>query len=505
MIADIHLHPVLKPFNSGFPDPDALKNMFDNYDNPCEIGILHKLADALEMGVIFCSQSNIERMHKGGMRVICISLYPVEKGFTNVNLAAISPIVKTLLSPFNIEEKLVEGVTGIKIEKVHYIGKVMTGYFGELVKEYNYVLEQSKTSHGTIKCRFVKNYAELKNILQTEPDTICMINSIEGAHAFGSGTAAEDQLPLDELKKRFTANIKTVKQWEYPPFFVSLNHHFWNHLGGHARSLSSFLGKVMSQEAHLNEGLTDLGKHVIHELLSTTNGKRILIDVKHMSAKCRKEFYQMLKTEFDGQNIPIICSHTGIIEQRQTLDRVIDENVDTDNSNDLTYLHNWSINICKEDVENIYASKGLIGIQLDEKRMGGGIAKHKLKEKRKLCNNGDKNNPAFADYKKEYLQVLVANIFEVVKKIKSADAWDIICIGSDMDGIINPMDIYSDCSSMEMLKQDVIQFLKDKTPIEDVNLKPEFIKKYMYGLTPEVIAEKIFFKNVDDFLSRNFV
>src|SRR6185436_478691 len=337
MIADIHLHPVLKPFNSGFPDPDALKNMFDNYDNPCEIGILHKLADALEMGVIFCSQSNIERMHKGGMRVICISLYPVEKGFTNVNLAAISPIVKTLLSPFNIEEKLVEGVTGIKIEKVHYIGKVMTGYFGELVKEYNYVLEQSKTSHGTIKCRFVKNYAELKNILQTEPDTICMINSIEGAHAFGSGTAAEDQLPLDELKKRFTANIKTVKQWEYPPFFVSLNHHFWNHLGGHARSLSSFLGKVMSQEAHLNEGLTDLGKHVIHELLSTTNGKRILIDVKHMSAKCRKEFYQMLKTEFDGQNIPIICSHTGIIEQRQTLDRVIDENVDTDNSNDLTY------------------------------------------------------------------------------------------------------------------------------------------------------------------------
>src|SRR5258705_8182577 len=132
----------------------------------------------MEMGVIFNSQSNIERMHRGGVRVVCISLYPVEKGFTNVDLGAISPIIKTLLSPFNIEEKLVEGVTGIKIEKVHYIGKVMSDYFKELVKEYNYVLEQSKTAHRTIKCRLVKNYAELKNILQTEPETICMINSI---------------------------------------------------------------------------------------------------------------------------------------------------------------------------------------------------------------------------------------------------------------------------------------------------------------------------------------
>jgi microsomal dipeptidase-like Zn-dependent dipeptidase len=505
MIADIHIHPNMKPFNSGFPDPDLQKNMFDNYDNPCEIAILHKLAELMQMGVIFNSQSNMERMHRGGVRVVCISLYPVEKGFTNVDLAAISPIIKALLSPFNIEEKLVEGVTGIKIEKVHYIGKELTDYFKELVKEYEYVLSQSKTSHGPVKCRFVKNYAEMKNILETESDTICMINSIEGAHSFGSGTAAEDHLPLADLKTRFTGNIKTAKQWEYPPFFVSLNHHFWNHLGGHARSLSSFLGKVMSQEAHINEGLTEAGKHAIRELLSTANGKRILIDVKHMSAKCRKEYYELLKTEFAVQNIPIICSHTGIIEQRETLNRVIAENVDTDNSNDGTYLHNWSINICREDFETIYNSKGLIGIQLDEKRMGGGIAKHKINDKRKLCGNGDTNSQAYADYKKEYLQVLMANIFEVVRKIKNKSAWDIVCIGSDMDGIINPMDIYSDCSTMESLKQDVIQFLKTKTPIEDVNLKPEFIKTYMYGFTPEEIADKIFFKNVDDFLKRNFV
>ena len=505
MIADIHLHPNMKPFNSGYPSPDATKNMFDNYDNPCEIDILHRLADAMDMGVIFRSQSNIERLHHGGVMVICISLYPVEKGFTNVNLAAISPALQFVLKPFNIEEKLVEGVTGIKIEKVHFIGKELNNYFKELEKEYEYVLSQSEIKHGTIRCRFVKNYADLKNVLQNEPDTICMINSIEGAHAFGSGTTAEDQLPVAELKQRFTVNIKKVKSWEYPPFFVTLNHHFWNHLGGHARSLSSFLGKVMNQENKLNEGLTEAGKHAIRELLSTGNGKRILIDVKHMSAKSRKEFYNLLNTEFSEQNIPIICSHTGIIEQRETLKRLIVDNADTDSINDATYLHNWSINICREDVETIYHSKGLIGIQLDEKRMGGGISKHKIYAKRKLWNNGVFTSVAYADYKKEYLKVLMANIFEVVRKIKSVQAWDIICIGSDMDGIINPMDMYSDCSEMETLKQDVIRFLTDKTPIEDVNLQSSFMKGYMYELTPEEIADKIFFKNVDDFLSRNFV
>ncbi|HNP47445.1 MAG TPA: membrane dipeptidase [Bacteroidia bacterium] len=504
MFADLHVHPGLKPFHSGHPLPDANKNIYADLDNPGVKDFLRWLANVAHMGVIFYSQSNLERMRFGKVRVACVSLYPLEKGFAKVDLQEAPFLQREILRLFGYDDiHLVEAVAGVQKDKVAFIRNTEDDYFPFLEQEYQYMLAQTKTPEANTKAKFVRDFTELKTVL-AEPDTIALINTIEGAHVFGA-YSQDDSVITPERLKTYSERIAHVKNvWEFPPFFISLQHHFWNHLGGHARSLSGLLSDVVNQNDHMNEGLNELGKHVIRELLSNQNGKRILVDIKHMSARSRKDFYGMLKTEFSGEKIPIICSHTGIMDQRETLNRIIAEPQDTEEANANNYLHNWSINLCKEDILNIYRSGGLIGIQLDEKRLGGGLAQTKLTlaKKKQPQPSNDPERPWLV--REEYMKLLWGNIFTLVRYIRQPDAWDIITIGSDMDGLINPMDIYPDSTYMDELAEDMRDFLLSKTPIPELNLRPEFIKNYMYGYTPEELVNKIMFSNMEDFLEKNF-
>jgi hypothetical protein len=105
--------------------------------------------------------------------------------------------------------------------------------------------------------------------------------SIEGAHSLGCGI--DNNADFDSLNN----SITTIKSWEYPPFFITFAHHFYNELCGQAESLTSLLKKLADQSDGLNTGFTPLGEQVLRSLLDTSNGKRILIDVKHMSQKYR--------------------------------------------------------------------------------------------------------------------------------------------------------------------------------------------------------------------------
>ena len=74
------------------------------------------------------------------------------------------------------------------------------------------------------------------------------------------------------------------------PWFVTFSHHFYNELCGHARSLRKIIGKLTNQEEGINTSFTPLGLEVLDILLDKNNGRRILIDVKHMSAMHVRSF-----------------------------------------------------------------------------------------------------------------------------------------------------------------------------------------------------------------------
>ena len=90
---------------------------------------------------------------------------------------------------------------------------------------------------------------------------------------------------------------------------MSLAHHFWNGLCGHAESFSGIVKKKVDQTEGLNVGITFLGRKIIAQLLATNNGKRILIDIKHMSVTSRQDYYRILENHEAFKEVPLIVSH----------------------------------------------------------------------------------------------------------------------------------------------------------------------------------------------------
>jgi hypothetical protein len=236
------------------------------------------------------------------------------------------------------------------------------------------------------------------------------------------------------------------------------------------------------------------------ELLS---GDPIYVDIKHMSPQCRKTYYELL--QFDTKlkptsgskrfRFPIICSHTGIAPTN-TLQSLIDQRAqEEDIINDKSsFLFRSCINICKQEIEYIIESEGIIGIQLDEKRIAGKHVRKKLESKYQQ------------NIKKLYIKMLWANMFEAVRRTGLAETWDVLAIGSDYDGLINHLDPYPTSAEIGSLKQDMLNFLKSDDEIVemDFSLTRNEINSLLfeYENRKEELINKIFQENALRFIRR---
>ena len=522
---DIHCHPSGKPYMSGRSNP--LHTPFESYNNEIGGWLLSRLKKQIEKisEVRLSTQSNFDNLHLGNVRVIIASFTPLEKAFLVVNLKPdsflndnLKDLVTETQTPWEetIKTTVINALTGYDTDDVDFCKKSMVNYFQEgLLPEYRYFTKfhDQQNKGKTYRVKFVKDFSEIEAAISADTTTICIINSIEGAHTLASQVPNMAFLKRDQgmgHKKNqadftrlieYVNNIEAMKHWEFVPFFVSLNHHFWNGLGGHAKSLMKLVGTIVSQSEGLNVGLKGMGEEVIKLLLRKTNGRRILIDIKHMSPLCRKDFYTFIQREYWNKNdkFPLICSHTGVVSKCRTLDTLMLQDDDAELHNNSNYLHENSINLCAEDIKIIAETNGLIGIQLDEKRVAGNTIITIIKKNKQLGS---------ADLRMQYVKVLFANLFEVVKTINSKKGWDLLSIGSDYDGLINHLDFYPTAAEMPVLRNDMLEFLKKPEEISQPGFNysvplPE-IKRLMFGLTAIEIIDKIFAGNAMEFLRNNF-
>ncbi|MFK7904016.1 MAG: hypothetical protein AB8B69_02780, partial [Chitinophagales bacterium] len=337
-----------------------------------------------------------------------------------------------------------------------------------------------------------------------------------------------------QLEAKFEKNIKEVKtlMGDQSTFFINLTHHFWNLLCGHAQSYSGLIANfAIKQKKGANKGFTTLGRKVMRLLLSRENGRRILIDTKHMSALARKQFYDMWENEFaaQGDAFPIICSHAAVNGKGNFEDEVANfvsgkKKKDRDKDKKKYYFNRWSINLYDKDIEMIHKSKGLIGLILHEDRIPGDAPKkmidkalRELKKAEKKSGVGSKKHTQIKEYIQFlYMQMLVANIFQIVKAVNQQTAWDIIGLGTDFDGIINSFECYDDFVALKKFPTELLQYLNrikagdDRFAIVDKKAKdkPNFtiseLQRLMFGLSPQEIIDKIFHKNVEDFMERYY-
>ncbi|HEY8402554.1 MAG TPA: membrane dipeptidase [Cytophagaceae bacterium] len=474
-IVDFHCHATLRALNT-IPS-NGIRNIWEktyNQELPSKVG---RWARFQTREIAKESQTNLYSYAQNNTRVVFDSLYPVEKNWFKIRK------MPGYIVGDRAQEEIMLVAFGIEKKRLRQL-KNHQDYFQELLECYEFLLNGQGCSPDEQYCyKLVRNYRELSRILKKEPHTIAIIITIEGAHALGSGIG--DNLAPNHTSHRqmLSENICKIKEWEFPPFCINLAHHFWNQLSGHARSLKPPINLVFDQYLGLNTGITELGWHVVENLLTRNNGRRILIDIKHMSVQARKEYYRFVVTHnnlYPDDKIPIICSHTGV-SAFETMDESIKVK-DINRKSTGSYYNNWSINLSDEEIKIIYQSGGIIGVMLDKGVIAGPDT---LKFIRSMSG---------MERKKAFLKLILDTVFHIVQVCEDKTGWDIICIGSDYDGLITHFDDYKTAASLPTLQENLTDYLKNTG----------YRQELWYNYTPEQLMNKLFSQNVLDFMENHF-
>mgnify|MGYP003948762233 CR=1 FL=1 len=473
---DIHCHNTMRAWHNFSPsNPSNLweKNLNEVIDT--KIG---KFAINQSKGIAKYSQSNIYSCINGGVRVLLDSLYPLERGFINSESFSGKIIGK------QGAKALVINATGLS-EYRYDAYKENEDYFQELCDQYDFLVSaQGKSPCTDFAYKVVNNYEDLSEWLSQDKNNLAVIVTIEGAHVFGCGLESSMNMNPKKLETTLLQNIKKVKEWDYPPFFITFAHHFWNQLCGHASTLPRTTKLFCNQQKGLNTGFTSLGKNVLKELLSTKNGKRMLIDIRHMSIQARLEYYSFVK-KHNSQNpedlIPIISSHTAV----NGFDTILQSIEKKDNAQKVhsSEFFSWSINLSKEEIVIIHESNGIIGVILDKGRHGGA---KKLKKINSIKNKSIQ--------KQAYLQLILENVFFYIEAVGKKTAWDMLTLGTDFDGVITHFDAYDSMDKIGDLKVDLTDCLEAS----------KFKREYWFDYKPKELLDKIFHSNANEFLKTYF-
>ncbi|MCK4466223.1 MAG: hypothetical protein KAU83_10980, partial [Bacteroidales bacterium] len=526
--ADIHVHPSLKPFNNkDYPSGEG-KTIWDRFKKREEDlkklnlkirGDLEELAKSSQANLDACVETNL----------VCpfFALYPTERQWFDPQPKGLyKPIFWLLISPRKYHH-LGAAASGFPTGKVKKIMcRIKNGigidYFNkELLPLMEYTIDQTNITsqnHPEYSFKIATSYDEFKKYTQPNSKTICGILTIEGGSALGNylhhdtfkkefGDLETDEKEL--LEESFKENITKIKSWregKYTPFFISFCHHFNSLLAGHARSLSPIFFKFFDQKPEMNEGFNELGKNVLELLLRKDNGRRILIDTKHMSIKSRMYYHNLVKDRRkEGDRIPIIQSHAAI-NGWESFNEAIKYSEDK-KLNKNAYFSRWRINMNDEEILDIYDSDGIVGIVFHEGRMPGGLVKDRTKKYRKWFNKlkekenmsarqQRKFNKVIENLKLIYNELLWSNIFHIVRLIhknrksngEPANGWNIISIGSDYDGLVDPFNVYFSVKDFQTLFQDMMNYIKRQNgPIyysengKRQEFKKEEIEELMFG------------------------
>jgi microsomal dipeptidase-like Zn-dependent dipeptidase len=452
---DLHCHPSLKPFGKSFNyDPPGMqgkrrssKRSLWYFDPP---SVLDKLLNYFT-GLTKFSQSNFSSLVRGDVGVVCVSLYPLEKWFVRNKIK--NELILDLASNFAL---------GIGDKRIDYIQGI-EDYYQDLEDQYRFYLQldgkEYRLPEGRFRYKLVRNYQEIAEIQKSEARqkgvrTVCVVVSIEGLHVLNTG------LRKPHNEREVMRNLEKIRNWEFRPFFITYAHHFWNHLCGHAESLSGIILKYADQTEGLDTGFTPLGWSVLKRLLDNTEGKRILIDIKHMSPVARQEYYDFLDSDDpDYSGIPLIISHgacNGLTSHTQQTRGYPDT---------ARKLNPVRINFYDDEILRLARSGGIIGLQLDERRIAD-------PETLKATKKSLKRSKIM-----HYRSALLWNQIEHIATLLDANglfAWDCMAIGSDFDGIIDSLNGFWTSAELpflaDFLERHAYNYMQNPKLKQEINL-----------------------------------
>lgn len=539
MFADLHCHPTLYNFN-------RMRNHVEE-DDP---GTFHPWTipssdlSAMDKGArgATYSQCDVAKLVKSKTRIVFASSTPIEKGFLELHTedgrehypfavelvriltgqtllsSGLKLLTEDVQSAANEVTRILKNRGPLRIflqraflkyglKRIRFMMSDQYDYWQEFLLEYDFwrardgVTESTRIEHRSggetfseeVSGRYqiVRDLDHYDEILETD-DEVAWLVTIEGGHVFTIGTdqrRVEDDVIFERIER--------LKALDHPVLFITLAHHFDNGICGHAHSIPDVAELVMSQKQRLHEGFEsegNLGLRVARELLSVdenhmdTGEPRILIDFKHLSARARQELYDEVIKPYNEKNehtserpaLPVFMSHAGY-SGIGSLDELIQNADKEDDHYHAPPYYAWNINACDEDIRLAHATGGLFGLVFDQ-RVCGVAPRQKIHDDM-------------------WPRVVRAQIFGIVDVIMNDDrlsddekrrAWDCVCLGTDYDGMIDPLSRYPTVLQLDLFADDLraeLESAKHTRMIEEIGV--------------DEIVEKVCWKNVHLFARRH--
>ena len=459
---DFHCHPSFKTF-LGSRQQVKRANCWTTLDFRVGLGILD-------------SQSSLSQIESGKGRLMVCVLYGLENAFARSGLI-----------------KLAAGLS--KHVKKRFLLEIQRGEWGYnqlMMGDWGHLMLSKDVSSGFKLLETIDEFDEQSNQIQ-------VILAAEGGHNFYDS---------DQLPGHLQGVLENLRFHKLPGgprlLYVTLTHLEQSAFCTHAYGMKLIKNPVFNPTGW---GLRPLGRSFIEEALSTQNGKRILIDIKHMSWQSRKEFYALRNLDFS--DAPIVATHMGVTgvsvmdkPVKKVKTRISDRCVQVSYHRVVgaidTYFNPWSINLYDEDIEEIMLSGGLIGLSLDQRILGyGNVSKenfsleefvesefqHQKKPRyHSYVDYSELPEKAFRDYKLRYFCNNWLHVVKVGQQVIGDDAWDHICIGSDFDGLIDPVDDFKSAADFSNMFVRLVEVMPAVAQALNINLDPQDVQPRVRGL-----------------------
>lgn len=429
-----------------------------------------------------------------------------------------------------------------------------TTYFDLLKEEIDYYQSHYASLENDFKIKFISRKKPLAEDIFNNQQYTYLAFSVEGAHNFSNAKIRDTAAATDPEKcyREIQDDEENVDLFSIN--LVHLSEIPEQHMCGFAQALNGTAQIAFRSEDFIPKsgfGISDKGKSFIRTVFLHSHPS--LIDIKHMSVFSRHKFYQFreeLGTEHpETLRLPIISSHTGFtfssikdfLEQKnyrsgfryvqgKTICEIQSKNRPIGKTdfllNNKLFANPWTINLFDEEILEIMKSNGLIGISMDQRILGASKSMLDgsrpeyfkdpeaipLYEWRKWFKEGTFDlKEAFiteekTDRQVRHIYLLCAHILYAVRLgysemnwVGERSPWDHICIGSDYDGLINPINPYDDVTNLDKLRNDLLVYL----PIVDKRLEPLKDIRVFKNKNSEAIDEDYLVQCVDKFLSEN--
>ncbi|WP_460577454.1 hypothetical protein [Hymenobacter coalescens] len=537
MFADLHSHPLGRSFNYLRNSASDVAGNADYHGWNIPQSDLRKLARGRRAYAY--SQCDLARLTKGGVRLVFASLYPLEKGFflkekqlwrrlagvddDDERERILARRINNKAARRSLRDLLQARKMRMTPARINFLQSSGYDYFEELLLEYrfhtlrhnvsialkNFPFNAESTGDVNGRYRLVHNGREADELLaDAASQDIAVVLTVEGMHALGVGNppGMGEDVSTEELKRRI--GILKGQQpgvWEYPVLFITFAHHFSNGLCGHAHSLPSSARLIMDQSRDMNAGFVNDGLLIARELLGLDeqgrdNGtRRILLDVKHMSAQSRQQYYEQIVRPYNAANparkIPVVASHVGYSGCATLTELVHDSGSEQDNTAQDEFLR-WNINLCDDDVAEIHASEGLLGMSFDQRVLGVdrtflGLIRVADRERNSIM--------AFERMLERVVRVPFVRHLPNPQRI-----WQTLTIGTDFDGFIDPVDPYPTVMEFSAFAEHLGTRLNRWH--NDTQDRGGYSRaQLLAGLSVEELVQAISIGNAREFVKKHFV